>query len=82
MNEPNNETMIFRESGGKWLRVDSREQEPPTLANILEKLNVIIDDNAQFCRIIRYYDKWKQTIIYRAYTCAKITISIYYNKYD
>lgn len=28
--------MIFQEVGGKWLRVDSRDPAPPTLADILK----------------------------------------------
>lgn len=63
----NNKQMIFREVDGLWVAVDSAGQTPPTLADILSELNIVKDDNCQFCRIVRYYDKVKETIEYRAY---------------
>lgn len=68
-----NINMTFRQVGGIWQRVDSQSQKPPILADTLKKLEIVIDDNCQFCRIIRYYDNIKETIIYRAYG-GKITI--------
>lgn len=68
--------MEFRQVGGTWLRVDSREPKPPTLAEILETLNIVIDDDTQFCRIIRYYNNIKRTITYRA-NGGTITINIH-----
>ena len=67
--------MIFREIGGKWQRVDSQEPTPPTLAEVLNSINIILDDDAQFCRIIRYWADIKETITYRAHA-GQITISI------
>lgn len=58
--------MIFQEIDGHWVAVDSACQSPPTLADILTQLNIVLDDNCQFCRIIRYNGKVKETIEYRA----------------
>ena len=77
---PKDEKMTFQEVGGQWLRVDSRDPAPPTLAEVFNELQIIIDDNTQFCRIIRYYEKYKETITYRAYG-GRITINIQYNGY-
>lgn len=69
------QTMIFRELEGKWVRVDSRNTTPPTLAEVLNSINIILDDDAQFCRIIRYWTDIRETITYRAHA-GQITISI------
>ena len=71
--------MKFQEVDGNWRRVDSQEPNPPTLAEVLEQLNIVVDDNTQFCKIIRYTDKYKETIVYRVYD-REITINIYYNE--
>lgn len=68
--------MTFKEVDGKWLRVDSQDQKPPTLAEVLNTINIVLDDDTQFCRIIRYWADIKETITYRAYD-GKITISIW-----
>lgn len=47
-----------------------------TLADTLERLNILIDDNTQFCRIIQYDNKICRTITYRAYNGLKITITL------
>lgn len=59
--------MIFQEIDGLWVAVDSACQTPPTLADTLSKLKIVIDDNTQFCRIIRYKGRIKETIEFRAY---------------
>lgn len=66
--------MIFRKVSGIWRRVDSPSQNPPTLAEILEELNIIVDDNCEFARI-KQYDKMR-AIWYRA-SAGKITITIW-----
>lgn len=54
---------LFRKVGGVWQRVDSQSQKPLTLAEFIKQLGIIIDDDCQFCRIIRN----NKTITYRAY---------------
>ena len=76
-----NVNMIFRKVGGIWLRVDSREPKPPTLADCLNYLKITIDEDTQFCRIKRYTKDICVTIIYRAYNEAKITINIHTYKW-
>lgn len=73
--------MIFRNVRGMWRRVDSQEPQIPTLAEVLEELHIIIDDSTQFCRIIRYFEEYQQTITYRAYSMAKVVITINENPY-
>ena len=73
----NKQEYIFREVDGIWRRVDSQEPEPPTLAEFMKSIFITIDDDTQFCRIIRYGHKCRQTIIYRAYTGAKVRITIH-----
>lgn len=74
-----NEKATFREVNGLWQRVDSQEPNPLVLADYLENLGILIDDQAQFCKIIRYYVHNKQTIVYR-HNGSKITIEIFYNE--
>lgn len=71
--------MIFQEIGGQFIAVDSVENSPPTLADILSQLNIILDNNCQFCRIIRYKGKVKETIEYRAYG-GRIRLNITQNE--
>lgn len=80
--EKDHKELIFRQVCGTWLQINSPEQTPPTLAEWLESLQIVIDDDAEFCRIKRYFADEYQTIIYRAYNQAKITINIHWNKYD
>ena len=70
--------MIFREIGGKWVQIDSHDQTPPTLSEILNSINIVLDDDTQFCRIIRYWSDIKETITYRAHG-GQISISICQN---
>lgn len=74
-----NKNMKFQEVDGLWRRVDSQEPNPPTLAEVLEQLHIVVDDCTQFCRIIRYTDDYKETIVYRVYG-KLITIDIFYNE--
>lgn len=67
--------MIFRQVGGMWRRVDSQANTPPTLADTLKELELIVDDNAQFIRIKRYYKEFNETIVYKA-DYGKVTIDI------
>lgn len=76
-----NNEMIFQEVAGVWRRVDSQKPHPQTLADTLEELHIIIDDDTRFCRIIRYIDSRKYTITYRA-DGGKITIDIHGEIYN
>lgn len=73
--------MQFRVVDDLWRRVDSREPQAPTLAETLKELEIVIDDSCQFCRIIRYYEDYHETIVYRAYNMSKVTINIYKDEY-
>ena len=64
---PTYKEMQFREVAGVWQRVDSQEPKPPILADVLNELQIIVDDNAQFLRVIRYEDGKEKTIEYRHY---------------
>lgn len=66
--------MTFRNVGGQWQRVDSQEPEPPTLADILKELDIIIDDKTEFARIKDYENNLE--IWYRIYG-GKITLQIW-----
>lgn len=68
--------IIFQEVSGIWRRVDSREPNPQTLADYLKELEIIIDENTQFARIIQYNENIKRTIEYRAHG-NKVRINIY-----
>ena len=46
--------MTFRNVGGMWRRVDSREPQPPTLAEVLKEFDLQIDDRTEFARIKDY----------------------------
>lgn len=62
--------ITFRLLSGIWRDVSG---DSDILADTLSRLGIIIDDDAQFVRII----KFNRVIEYRAYSGAKITISIY-----
>lgn len=47
-------SIIFREVSGVWQRVDSPSQKPQTLADWLTENNIIMDDDTQFLRIVRF----------------------------
>lgn len=66
---------IFREIGGMWRRVDSQEPKPLILSDLLEQLNIVVDEHAQFVRIVRYKEYYKEIIEYRAYNSAKIIVT-------
>lgn len=78
-----NKEYIYRNVSGKWLQINPNAGESAkVLADHLTELQIVIDDDCQFCRIIRYYDEYKKTITYRAYSMSKITITITKTNYD
>lgn len=66
--------MIFQEVGGMWRRIDSQEPKPPTLADTLKELNIVIDDKTEFARIRDYL--YNNYIFYRN-NGGKIIIEIW-----
>lgn len=69
---------VFRpDSEGIWRWIDD---ESITLAYFLQERNILIDDDCQFCRIIRYdhFDRrcLRTTIEFRAWNDAKVRINI------
>lgn len=78
-----NKEYIYRNITGKWLQINPNAGESAkVLADHLTQLQISIDDDCQFCRIIRYYDNYKETITFRAYSMTKVTITITQNPYD
>lgn len=71
--------IVFRLIEGIWQDVAG---DSGTLADTFERLGIIIDDNAQFCRIVRYYEKYTEYIEYRAYNQAKVTVNIHIVNYE
>lgn len=63
---------IFQQINGIW-RVVNVSDSTKTLAEFCEELNILIDENAQFVRIVRNNER----IYFRAYG-GKITINIHY----
>lgn len=74
---------IFRQSGdfSLWTCVSHVLWDGLTLADVLQLFDVVIDQNCQFCRIIRYDGDYVHTLTYRAYNGAKITLSINHSKF-
>lgn len=68
------EEMIFKSVNGLWVRVDSHDPKPGTLAETLQELNIIIDDKCQFARL---YDYDNNICIYYRAHAKKITITIW-----
>lgn len=63
----------FHEIGGVWRDITYPEQK--ILADVLEEYEIIIDDRTQFARLYDY--RRELCIWYRAYSCGKITITIW-----
>lgn len=61
------EQMSFRQVDGVWRQLDCKSPTPPTLADVLSALDIIVDDFAQFARIIRELPQGREMIEYRAY---------------
>lgn len=59
--------MTFANVGGRWQRVDSPSRKTQTLAEVLKELEIIVDDDTEYCRIIRYYKEYEVHIIYKIY---------------
>lgn len=75
---PEKEEYIFRpDCEGIWRMVSD---DSITLAYFLLERGIIIDDDCQFCRIIRYVRCGSRTlritIELRAWTCAKVRVNI------
>lgn len=79
---PNNQIkMTFANVGGIWRRVDSPSLEPQTLAEVLKEIEIIVDDDTEYCRIIRYYKEYEEHIIYKTYGGhTTITINKFYRE--
>lgn len=62
--------LVFRPVEGRWLSA-----EGTLLADFLSGRGMVIDDRTQFARLYDYDEC--ECIVYRAYGCQKITITIY-----
>lgn len=72
---------IFEFNGDLWQRINYPAGSPATtLADFLSELDIVVDDDCQFCRIVRYSGKSKTTIEYRAYNSMRVVINIYNTK--
>lgn len=60
---------------GSWRCVTS--DYAGTLAEFLALHQLVVDDDCQFCRIIRYDGKYKYTYEYRAYTSMRISVKLF-----
>lgn len=70
----NRKIYIFRKVNGTWLLISERNQI--TLAEFLRQLQIVVDDNTQFARIIQVEKGVQTTIEYRAYTGAYVQINV------
>lgn len=69
---------IFRETGDRslWTCVSHDLWDGLTLSDVLNLLDITIDVDCQFCRVIRYDGYDRVTFEYRHYNDAKIRINI------
>ena len=67
---------IFREVGDDslWMCVSHDLWSGLTLADVLRLIDVELDTDAQFSRIIRFHERTKRTLTIRHYNDAKITL--------
>lgn len=65
------QVITFRPMQGIW-RATSGDSD--TLANYLQRFNLIVDDKAQF---IRFYDRENKRVIYYRADALKITLTIW-----
>lgn len=74
---------IFCPSGSSplWVCISHPELESVTLADFLDNLGVVVDDDAQFVRVKRYYNKSTALFEYRMYSQARVRINIIHIKF-
>lgn len=63
---------------GSWRCTDSRYAG--TLSEFLSLHDLTVDDDCQFCRIIRYNGKYRKTYEYRCINSMQVRVTIYNTK--
>lgn len=59
-----------------WCCVNSKDFEDVLLSSFLRLIDIQVDDDCQFCRVIRYLGNTRTTLIYRFYVTQFIEIQI------